>query len=567
MATTGRMMGLLATEERRKRSRTERDEDEEPRLVPELPIEMQLAIVEHAELGRRDAIPEPSDRLVEVSKIWYEVYAAWRAGRAAKMEHPPDLVSLDMARLFVSPRFKFITEMQGFIAQEILMVFANAMEAELPNAPRFPVLMFYRAAPVDLEDKWEWRIAFLTGIRKNEEGLIVFESLGTKFGGGIGEGAAIRFTDTKTVWAGNDSRPLIVDWDWTEDDDDANGVYVSDVLIYGQTNYYPMISAPKVEVLERLKMAAYLFWIDAIRFDRPTRGMLAWRDKIVVVQAAARPGHLRAGQGGYHELSSDTKTVQVDVIFYDNSGIEINKITTRMFGGTTIRLVSEYASKDAMAKLHASVRPSHAALVLARTSRVREEIVWPNGVRLELSEWKMGRDGKLEGEKAFAFPPLDRALDAIQARVAEMPEPALKSFTDHPDRWGYEMSTWIPLKSGGMLDDSDVKGVLIMPAPWFFYLATERAEDGTEFLEDSEVEFNDHFGLAETGFWFRPHTAMLLTNGIGHIYAHQTHDLIFLPDAIDNVFVEDLTMMQRRDIKERATAPLVEEVAEGIELL
>ena len=157
---------------------------------------------------------------------------------------------------------------------------------------------------------------------------------------------------------------------------------------------------------------------------------------------------------------------------------------------------------------------------------------------------------------------------AIQGRAAELPEPALESIEKYRDEWGYELSTWIPAISSGRLDEPDVKGFLIMPATWFFYLATDREDRPDTFMGlHGKIEFNKHFALASAGFWFHPHTAMLMTNNSSHIHAHQTSELIFLPDEIDNALVEDLTLLQRRDIETRATASLVEEVREEIELL
>ena len=546
MATTGRMMGLLAAEERRKRSRTERDEDEEPRPIPELPPEVQLAIVKRAELGRSGAVPEPSDRLVEVSKIWHGVYTAWQSGRAVKMEHRPDQISLDLARLFISPRFKLIGGMQWPAVREILRAYDRSA-----TRPQFPILVFYRVAPVMPGFTWMWHAGFLQNMTRGDDDRIVYNFLSKEV---RLTGRAFFLRRAKIVFAPVESTAVDEDEDAFErftttiieawEDEDATdsavtGIRVTDALIYGRTYMFPsgVGSRMRGDVIRRLQMAGNLFMYDAERFDRPTQGMLAWRDKIVVIEAVARPAHYRAKDADHLRTINEPGNVQVEVLFYHERDSEypMKVITLDMVADG---ILVKHLNRDARDKANAIFGEQEEESV-SSLDRIMVEVVWSNGARVSISDWKKGDD------EIYALPEDEDALVALERRVAELPEPALKSFVKYPDKWGYETSVFTP-------PISDDRGMLIMPAPWFFYFT----------MEGPESAIGGHLALSDVGFWFDPETVMLLTVDSSHIYAHQPFELIFLPDTLDDREVEGLTMLQKKSLKHRATAPLVRDEIE-----
>ena len=576
MATTGNLMGLLAAEERRKRSRTERDEDEEreeekePDLIPELPIEMQLAIVKRAELGRSGAVPEPSDRLIEVSKIWHEVYTAWRAGRALKMEHRPDLISLDTARLFISPRFKLISEMQWPAVREILGAYTKHASAEIDDEfTSVPILVLYRATPTQHERAWEWNLGFIESMSEATDDRIIHDFIWTTptiLDTFDYQQFQIVFTRDRISLLTDE---LADDDDVGEDDDSVDDDYdfeaphfprvrhrilITDMLIYGRTYKFPSGAGhqSRADILGRLQMAGNLFWTDAARFDRPTRGMLAWRDKIVVVEAAARRAYIRAEDADDRHIIKDGVNMDIDMSFYQTRDSKdpdrVIRVVETVTAETTIRDIVRNARIRAIPVLSSEGTFSLGASLAINSDRVRVEVVWPNGARVKLFEQR----GRID--RVFAIPEDEKAFEAIWEDAIKLPEPALESFEKHSE-WGYELKMYVPSISDDA--DPDNRGMLIMPAPWFFYLA----------MKGPESEIGGHFAFVDVGFWFQPASVQLLTIDSSHIYAHQTFELIFLPNTLDIREVEAMTLLQKKSLKHRATAPLVAEVAEGIELL
>ena len=120
----------------------------------------------------------------------------------------------------------------------------------------------------------------------------------------------------------------------------------------------------------------------------------------------------------------------------------------------------------------------------------------------------------------------------IQEVFEAQPEPRLRIFRpDSGHGWRYDGSMFIPERRG--------TGLLIMPLPWLFYLAD------TPRLEFAKIIFA----------WSVKKTVLLNLMGDSPL-TYATHDLVWLPDDLPDADLADLAMLQRRDIRERATAHL-----------
>ena len=556
MATTPRLVGdrstpmdaideALRTGEKRRRVEIEEEEElREP--MAELSVEMQLQLVETVEASQRSVLPSPPARLIESARIWRLIYEAWREDRTAKMESPSKLLSLAQARLFVSPRFKLITSMHWSAASQILEAHAAILDRDADPPEPFPVLALYRARFVS-GDRGQWMILSLIKTVDREEetrdGLAVVTAITfdvhhlTRIEGGSVSTLALvkrttRFSELGTFGSNSGS---------------TDRVELEDVLIYNRGRAFLGPTAyAKLIIPDILGAMMSRFMLDYSRFERPTPGMLSWKNSVILVHASAMPVLETSPELGdrYHG------DLRVDMYFLERSSEsgEEEKVTVRVSvsPAMTIAGLNGTAIGDAIKTLsrkrsRAGLGPGPARIQNALYRRT--EVVWVNDALMPLFDSrKLGSPGG-----AFELPPTGNAREILRARAETIEEPALESLAEY-DEWGYAMTKFLPPIR------EMTAGMLIMPVPWFFFFARNA-------LSNDTIVTSSHI------FLYQVNTITSAILDSSHVLAHQPYEMIFLPDDIEGADLNDLTMLQRRNIKERATAPLVEEVAEGIELL
>ena len=500
---------MVAGDRAAKRARADEDEEAEVLETPELPLEIQLQIVEAVEAGQRGAVPEPASAVVRAAQTWRDAYDAWKLGRAAQMENPPSVISLARARLFVSPRFKLISEMPWAAVRQILNAYSVTPGPRKETGPY--VLAFVNLRNDDPADRPRWTMFLLNEYRSEDEIVLAsgFEmrQLAPAFGTpvrfewnrGVGlmfsAGERTRVADIRDHRSIDEAREIL------ESSSRAQAT-TGATLIYGRIfNVIPLDTLGMRSVLRSLANA---FFDPAMKTNAPpSDGMLSWRKKIVVLQV--------------NEIRNRS-VMDFYVSFGSVDGLPVFSVSSRDTAIARTFTIEQVTATtiDLMRK------------AIDRAGRFFVHATWSNGSIVGIYD---SHEGYLVDRRAIA-------LDVLPQMLAIEGEPALRPL-DRPE-WGYEMTMHV--RESPYLGRS---GLMIMPAPWFFYLA-EKAEPGKLEFAFGTVEYRERF------------VAMFALES-SHVQAYQRPELLFLSDEMDSDEIRELsnlTMLQRRDIPERATAHL-----------
>ena len=506
---------MLAGDRAAKRARA--DEVSE---TPELPLEMQMQIVEAVEAGQRGAVPEPASTVVRAARTWRDAYEAWKRDRAAQMENPPSVISLTRARLFVSPRFKLISEMPWAAVRQILAAYRDAAERKISGSDKDTgphVLAFVALEGDDPVDRPRWTMFLLNGFRSDDDDVVIADAIEQRRKP-IAFGHAVHFewNEGVEVMFSAGGRARVADRLGHREFDESRAALEASAraqattgatLIYGRIFVTISFDASGPGMKSVLRSLSNAFFDPPKPNAPPSDGMLSWKNKIVVLQVY----EIRNRSVGVMEVSVSLGSVDGPHLSI-SGGIAgtstIEQVTTRAIDRAREILSSEMSSLDQRWFVRAS---------------------WNNGAVVGIYD---SQEGYLVDRRAIAH-------DVLPQMLASGIEPALRPL-DRPE-WGYEMTMHV--RESPYLGRS---GLMIMPAPWFFRLA-ENAEPGKLEFAFGTVEYREKF------------VAMFALES-SHIQAYQRPELLFLSDEMDSDEIRelsDLTMLQRRDIPERATAPCV----------
>lgn len=488
-----------AAELRAKRRRV----DEPVSAEPELPLEMQIALVEGLESAQRGVEPSPSLRLVEASRAWRLAYSIWLEGRVHKIERPPPYLSIALARLFVSPRFKLISEMAWPARMAILNAYAGGW-IEI-DAERM-ALVIYR----NVEGGWKMVLA-KRFLERDDRHAIIKADL-------------VRFTRSSLtarieLYEGEPigvSAPLITPA--------APAVLMPsapapEMLIYGRARSLMGVSVEEsrhiLSAYERLFFAKRGTQHGAVP---PTAAMLGWRDKIVVIYV------IEAAFKFDTVMTGERARVFVFYAGEEEEGeTKIITTPTNSWNGTMVELME---NARWLARRVLRRRPT------VHSPYIRMEVEWHTGEIFEFYDSRRKNDPS----EGYAIPKSASPIIALTEEFARRPEPSLRPLLDHPE-WGYSGDLYIPHASSA----TGSSGILIMPAPWYFF-----------FSASLGPSTGSRISLSKGLFLVLPQHATLLSIDSPHILAHQPHEFIYLPDDIAPTELADLALLQRRDIPERA---------------
>ncbi|HKZ40359.1 MAG TPA: hypothetical protein VJ044_05315, partial [Candidatus Hodarchaeales archaeon] len=123
--------------------------------------ELLALLTETSEESSRLAIPEPTSQLWGVTRDFHAEYIRWRQERQYQLKHPfpPGVViSLSLARLFVSPNFKLITHMSRDAVRGIMSAFSGVLGLPDPLPPTIlpdqVVMAFARSRSTGESSNW-----------------------------------------------------------------------------------------------------------------------------------------------------------------------------------------------------------------------------------------------------------------------------------------------------------------------------------------------------------------------------------------------------------------------------
>ena len=466
-------------------------------------MDMQLLLIESLEEAHRGAIPRPSDRLVEGANAWKTLYNQWKAGRIAKMEHPPDTTSLELVRLFVSPRFKLISHMQWPAVEQVFE--ATRVRHERDTRARGNILVLYRTS------EKKWRINILGILKKTEKTVITHRSKTINVDG------TRNSADVETSFS--DTHGMVID----------GRIVGLDVLFYGRASVFiSEKSYANHNAMQGTLSTLGGMFFNEIRLDRrPTPQALGWRNKLVVIRGQFLPISLEDIDFAilYTPGTTEDPSAEVTVSF-----------TMHMARHSQFTESDPLLSQVVTVAHHRGMVAIKARGVTPPPKLTRMGIKWPNGMFMWLTDSKFPSHNLKE-----------MRLSDLRTSFEKTSEPVVSDLVDISE-WGYTGTMHMPMIPRPDQGLRPVPGVLLMPAPWFFYYMRRFAEKPLAFAK----------GL----FSYNPSGIAMMTLDSDYIRAHQPFELIFLPDELDIRSLEDLAMLQRKNIPERATAPLVEEEVE-----
>lgn len=478
-----------------KRRREDEPEEEEMEVegaeeLTAMPPEVLLGLVERFEAAQRGVSPAQVERLSEASQLWREFYVAWVHGRVAKMERrPPATPTLALARLFVSARWKLVSGMSWEARRDVVRAYIpTLMERSWGPAPMPSVLVIARQS-ADPAIGGQWIIGFAN----------------TQLSPPFVEPITVRvdfFTDEiHYKMHGIEFSPEGVAGTGRFR---ARPVNYSEFLIYGRAkslidrdmyDVHATVDKVMIQMRNVFFASAGARW----QLQRPTRGMLAWKDKLVVVSARDITLH-----GPSNITASAT-------IFRPDGSAESRALKSIPMEGTLESFVETSRRLLISGSLHPKMRYTIGAGWL------------PADVTLYDSATGYLIDKDL---------PVIEAIASIADRQVET---KLKPLAEFPE-WGYRMTKYMPHtpRIGGST------GLLIMPAPWFFYASVGAAGQTIRFQRAI--------------LSYRLRQIHLLQLDSSTVLAHQPFEMLYIPDDLPGDELEGLAMLQRRDITERATA-------------
>ena len=553
MATTPGLVGdrpspmdaideALRTGEKRRRVETEEGESAEELPGPVFPPDVQMEIVRAVERSHRDEEWKDQTRFLGVTR-WFAAYTEWQKGRTRQMEHPR-MLTLQLARLFVSPRFKLVTSMQPSAAEGVLEAYSRAMQARLDliliaqrddliRPPTSHILILGRS-----KSSMKWSIIFLKEYsgrpertRGEKDPLFETDIMGDTMGDTIQDATPVTHrTDSGRLRFEIDQRSF-------------GKRFLDDVIFYGVIHHLH----PSPRRNHHWTPLQSLFAHEAFGATKPTQELLAWRNKIVVAHVLARPVQsLLIRFEVHYELAvrespphpgtyvSRKRDKIIEVMVHESrregrksfAMMSIGEFATeaRQLGDKEIGYISEFDTWNYVKTTVSWIE--FADPVTIHTARGRPEF------------------------GGFAVPKDTPMLDGLAEffRTAPLP-PGLQPLDVNRNAWNYDMTMHLRTLPRW----SDVWGLVMMPAPWFFYLL-RRSPRGTFVFPQAKFEFN----------LSRVHVLALEDP---YIYAHQPYEMIFLPDDIRDIPLESLTLLQSKSLSERASAPLVDEIEDGIKLM
>lgn len=442
-----------------------RRREEEELALPEMPDDAKFLIVEAIERGQQEIDPQEGGQMRAVAREWLAVYDRWIASRVAKMEHT-HRHTLARIRLFTSPRWKLISEMAPRARDEIVRAYVPLLKTVSARPPE--VLALFQHAESD-----PWKFGILNTVL--DDGAPLRMRLDVFEDDRAPSMRAIDFSD-----AGITRGPVLLFH--------AFLVYgrVSDMIAKRSYDTYGSVD----RILEAMRT---VFFADDPADEKPTRAMLGWKNKIIVVRVREVLGT--------HRTSPEAR------VYYDARGTE-----------RVMRIDIDLSDK--------SLREVVEAAALQRgISRkgLRVEIKWIGGYVHVYSE--------SEGYPPGANPD-GLAIDVLESMYED---PSIRPLLANPE-WGYEG------KIAGVGSGAAENGVMIMPAPFFFYASFRRGRRAL-WLRGREWRYTDA----------QPRMFHLSSSTI---LAHQSQEIVFLSDAIRPEALETLALLQRRDILTRATAKL-----------
>ena len=471
--------------------------DDSPTSTPELPPEMQLMLVEEIEKVHRGVEPAGAARLVEIARVYENAYRAWIGDRKLRMTEPPSEVSIPLARLFVSPRFKLISATTPRVRNAILDAHANSRNsiADIRAALGGPWLwsIVYR----DVGNAWSLALATGFSVDGEDREIEAAEIVGR--GEFDREKVSIEFP-------ANQIEPI------TSTNKSGARIVVPDVLFYGRV--VPIAIESRGAALGAF---ANLFFADPETRDGsvpPTDAMLGWRDKIAVARVSEMPQGDTSVLVAYRVLPSrESRAFEKIVVVH---------LPYETWTATFADFVK--AAFDVARNLLKEAPDRGAALSLFEAAPY---------VYMQ-AEFQTGNVHFYDSRSGYAFPEDATPIVAFVDELAERGEIWLRSILSHPE-WGYSGDVYLPHSPS--IEGSS--GLLIMPAPWYFFfrrltpdtIALNRAVFGIDHDDVVILALDDPFLLA-----------------------HQPHELIYLPDDLAPSELAELTMLQRSDIVERATA-------------
>ncbi|HKZ40358.1 MAG TPA: hypothetical protein VJ044_05310, partial [Candidatus Hodarchaeales archaeon] len=476
---------------------------------------------ETSEESSRLAIPEPTSQLWGVTRDSHAEYIRWRQERQYQLKHPfpPGVViSLSLARLFVSPNFKLVSHMSRDAVRGIMNTFSGILGEWDQRPTRLPnqVVMAFARSRSPYESSI-WTIVYMISHDIDIDHYVIVQSVppGTFVSEKL-EGASQNFD--------------------------------RDFLVYGVVKPISgsMVMNP-LELSSPMRQPFNLFYSDGSTTGDaegleiiPSQNMLNYRDMIAVIPAVVtgvfepnnplvsitliKRSDKTEQKQTFHEMMSRSISV--------NSAIEraIDKMimespTFHLYQGDKfgkkMDLEVSALMEDYDVHIDVGIDPDHKFPIYEST--------WEGSTKHE--RYFIDRDAMLtpallSGMQNYKIGPL---------RVFDPTTPWGKP-------WGYQMSFYIPAPS------RYVSGLLIIPLPWLFFLYNPNIHSGHA----------PYISLFEYRFMLDPRImAIHRLPGTGRILAFQPYECMFLMDQLPPEETERLALLQQPDIQERAPSQIL----------
>jgi len=521
-------------EEEEERERSRDDEEEEKEKKKEnlfqndqiiLPMDIQLILIEETEKANRNVDIIPSSKLIEVSKIWRDLYNYWIIRKNKKLQYSLpnyNTMTLAMTRLFISPRFKLISSLQWSITHEILHLFLNSLKDEsvsltvrnsnLPDEFYPKVLYLFKFSDSD-----KWAIGLLNPYFYN----MPSES---KYDTSIIEDDNISIPSSMHFNANNTKYTTEEGYITFEKPNDfavaffkypsyaiPNKRKIGIFLVYGRVyNIFNFRQVLSTSIM--IKM----YQLDTLRFEKPSNYMLSFKDTLIIAQIDSYYNYLE-GISLYFEIEYYMDSAY-DSIMEKQIYIKRNETIFEVISNLLKEFKNDGFNEEQFKKL---------------------DVEWPNHATMTIYDSKTGYIPKNPKEQFL--------LPYLQQEFSKMPEPALEKIMKYSKEWGYTGSIYIPdkLDYSSNVERSDL---LMIPFPWYFAL-TKGFHDIT--LKFARFEFSI---FKENAYMFKLDSNTIL--------AHQPYEMIFLTHSMEEREVEQLALLQKRTIPKRATSQYLSKTQE-----
>ena len=463
-------------------------------------------LTETSEESSRLAIPEPTSQLWGVNRKSYTAYIRWRRDRQYQLKHPfpPGVViSLSLARLFVSPNFKLVSHMPRDAVRAIMSAFSGIVgkrDLQLPNQ----VVMAFARSTTD---------RFIVGQIEHTNWSIVYMD------------SQDIATDRNRIYLGLEGGRNI---------DRA-------FLVYGLVEPIPKsidVGPSAIAGLSTLQQMFKLFWSDgsttgdARGLERvPSQNMLSYRNMIAVIPATMK---YLFGLGITMMFITTTKrsdrteqNTMIDVAMPESISVDsaIIKAIERMI-----------ISTQPMGHTFETVYYERLVLMEDYDIHIDMGVDLDHKIPIYEHTW----EGTSKHERYF----IDREamlIPTLRSKFRDFIGP-LRVFdptTPWGKPWEYQRSFYLPAPS------RPVKGLLIIPLPWLFFLYNPDIPIDRIIL--SKYQFDLDLTIM----------AIHRLPGTGRILAFQPYECIFLMDQLPPEETERLALLQRPEIKERARSQIL----------